>query len=165
VQTLARIVATVGGVGYAPVASGTVGALVAVPAVPWLLAVRDREPLWAAVILAGVVALAIWSAGRAEAAFGRRDDGRIVVDEVAGMLLAGALLPKGWMALVLAFFVFRLLDVVKPPPARWIDQRVHGGIGVVGDDLVAGLYAGLLVRALVLLASTDAAVAILSGVR
>lgn len=149
-QALARLVATVGGVGCVPVASGTVGALVVVPFLPWVVQIRDREPLWALVGVAGVVALAIWSAGRTEVVLGRRDDGRIVVDEVAGMVVAGVLLPSGWLAIGLGFLLFRLFDVWKPPPAGWIDRELHGGVGVVGDDLVAGAYAGLLARLVLL---------------
>jgi len=147
---LARLLATAGGVGYLPVASGTFGALVVVPFLPWVVRMRDRDPVYVLVGVVAVVALAIWSAGRTEVAFGRRDDGRIVVDEVAGMVVAGALLPTGWPAVVVGFLLFRLFDVMKPPPAGWIDRTVHGGIGVVGDDLVAGLYAGLATRMLFL---------------
>lgn len=147
-DAIARIVATAGGVGHAPVASGTFGALVVLPFGPWLAALRDHAPGWTAAVVVGVVAVAVWAAGRAEVVLGRRDDGRIVVDEVAGMVLTAVLLPVGWGAAVLGFLLFRLFDVVKPPPARWFDRRVRGGVGVVGDDLIAALYAGALARLL-----------------
>jgi phosphatidylglycerophosphatase A len=134
-----------------PVASGTFGALVVLPVTPWLAAMRERAPIGVILGVVGVVAVAIWAAGQAEAAFGRRDDRRIVVDEVTGMVLTAVTLPVGWGPAVLGFLLFRFFDVVKPPPARWFDQRVPGGIGVVADDLVAGLYAGIVAR-LVLLA-------------
>jgi phosphatidylglycerophosphatase A len=153
VQALARILATAGGVGNIRVAPGTFGALVVVPLAPWVVALRGEKPVALVAGIACVVAIAVWAAGRTEIVFGRHDDGRIVVDEVAGMLVTAVLLPVGWTAVAVGFLLFRLFDVVKPPPAAWIDRRVRGGIGVVGDDLVAGLYAGLFTRlALALLA-------------
>jgi phosphatidylglycerophosphatase A len=143
VRTLAVALATVGGVGYFPVASGTAGSLVALPFLPALAALRGRSPLVYALTLAALVAVAVWSAGRADEAFGGHDHSRIVIDEVAGLVVAGAFLPGTWTAAGLAFVLFRLFDVVKPFPAGLIDGRVPGGVGVVGDDLVAGVYAGL----------------------
>jgi phosphatidylglycerophosphatase A len=152
VRHLAVVLATVGGVGYAPVASGTAGSLVVLPLLPALAVLRGRAPLAYAALVIALVAVAIWAAGRAEDILGGHDHSRIVIDEVAGMVLAGAFLPATWLAAGLAFFFFRVFDVVKPYPARAIDQGVEGGLGVVGDDLVAGIYAGLVTRlALVLL--------------
>ena len=138
--------ATVGGAGYAPVASGTVGSLVALPLLPPLAALRDRWLGAYVALLIVLVVVAVWSAGRAEELFGGHDHSRIVIDEVAGLVLAGALVPGTWLAAALAFFLFRLFDVVKPFPAGLIDGRVPGGLGVVGDDLVAGVYAGVATR-------------------
>jgi phosphatidylglycerophosphatase A len=76
---------------------------------------------------------------------GQHDPGVIVIDEVAGYLLAVALLPTTVTVLVVAFFVFRLLDILKPPPAAQA-EALPGGLGVVADDLVAGLMTNLLVR-------------------
>ena len=129
-----------------PVASGTFGSLVAVPLLPALAAVRGTSTPVYLGLVAGLVAVAIWSAGRAEEILGGHDHSRIVIDEVAGQVVAGLFLPGTWAAAALAFFLFRLFDVVKPFPAGWIDGRVEGGLGVVGDDLVAGLYAGLVAR-------------------
>ena len=148
---LALALATVGGVGYAPLAPGTVGSLVALPLLPALAALRTRSLSVYAAALLGLIAAAVWAAGRAEMELGGHDDARIVIDEVAGLVVAGAFLPGTWGAAVLAFLSFRVFDVVKPFPARTIDRRVRGGIGVVGDDLVAGVYAGLLTRLLLAL--------------
>ena len=84
----------------------------------------------------------IWAAGREEAYLGRLDPSCVVVDEVAGMLVAVVGLPRelGWV--LGAFFLFRLLDVWKPYPIDHL-QRLPGGFGVVADDLLAGLYATL----------------------
>ena len=147
-RALAVALATVGGVGYAPIASGTVGSLVALPLVPFLAALRDRAPAVYAALVLGLVAVAVWAAGRAEDALGMEDHPHIVIDEVAGLVVAGAFLPATWLGAGVAFVLFRIFDVVKPFPARQIDDGVEGGLGVVGDDLVAGLYAGLLTRLL-----------------
>jgi phosphatidylglycerophosphatase A len=143
VRTLVIALASVGGVGYAPLAPGTWGALVVVPLLPWLAALRGRAPGCYAAILVGVAAIGVWAAGRAEAVFGGKDHSRIVIDEVAGQLVAGAFVPGTWAAAGLAFVFFRIFDVLKPYPASLFDRRVPGGLGVVGDDLVAGVYAGL----------------------
>jgi phosphatidylglycerophosphatase A len=146
VNAVAVALATVGGVGYAPAASGTVGSLVLLPLLPSLAALRAWSPATAVGLVAAFVLAAIWAAGRAEEILGGHDHSCIVVDEVAGMAVAGLFLPATWTAALIAFFVFRLFDVLKPFPAATIDRRVEGGLGVVGDDLVAGAYAGLLTR-------------------
>ena len=143
VRKLAVVLATVGGVGYAPVASGTFGSLVALPFLPPLAALRARSPLVYGAVVLALLAVAVWSAGRAEDVFGGHDHSRIVIDEVAGLVIAGAFLPGTWGAAALAFVLFRAFDVLKPFPAGRIDGRVEGGLGVVGDDLVAGVYAGV----------------------
>jgi phosphatidylglycerophosphatase A len=140
---LVVLVATVGGVGYAPVASGTFGSLVAMPLLPLLAGLRAQSVTGYVIAVAGIVALAIWAAGRAEDVFGGKDHSYIVIDEVAGLVVAGLFVPGTWLATVIAFVLFRLFDVVKPFPANVFDKRVRGGVGVVGDDLIAGIYAGL----------------------
>jgi len=144
-RTLAVVLATAGGIGYAPVAPGTFGSLLALPLLPALAALREQSLLLYLVVFAAVIAASIWSAGRAEGVFGH-DSGRIVVDEVAGMVVAGLFLPGTWLAAGLGFAAFRLFDIVKPWPASAIDKGFPGGIGVVGDDLVAGVYAGIAAR-------------------
>ena len=96
------------------------------------------------VFLLAVIGVAIWSAGEAEEMLGGADHRTIVVDEVAGMLVAGAFVPGTWLAAGIAFLLFRVFDIVKPFPANVFDGQMEGGIGVVGDDLVAGAYAGML---------------------
>lgn len=103
-----------------------------------------------------LMAVGAWAAGEAERTFGRGDDGRIVIDEVAGQLLALApllALPAAartnLAGVVTAFVAFRVFDVAKPGPVRWAERRFAGGIGVMADDVVAGALAAVLVAALV----------------
>ena len=134
-------------VGYVPVASGTFGSLLALP----LLVALDRSGWSTAVVvlvLAIASALAMVIAGRASRIYGVHDSSRIVLDEVCGMLLAGALMPLTVWNLTLAFLVFRVFDIVKPFPAGYFDRDVKNGVGVVADDLFAGVYANLVVRML-----------------
>jgi phosphatidylglycerophosphatase A len=131
-------------VGRAPLAPGTVAsALTAV--VLWLLQLSTPALL---ALLIVVTALGTWAAEQAERALGGgKDPGAIVVDEVAGMTLSVLAVPLSLPALLVAFLLFRVFDVLKPFPAN-VSQRLHGGLGVMADDLIAGLYA----LALVLLA-------------
>lgn len=133
---LAKLVATVVGAGYSPIAPGTAGTAVAAP----LAYLAAGLPAWAfAALIAAVVAGGIWAAGRADAAWGTHDSGRIVIDEVAGYFVTVALVDRSdWWLLAAGFLVFRVLDIVKPPPVRWIDRQVGGGAGVVLDDVAAG---------------------------
>lgn len=147
VRLLVLSLATVGGVGYVPIAPGTVGSLVALPLVPWIAALRSLSFPGALGVVAVVVLVAIWAAGRAGRLLGGHDDARIVIDEVAGLSVAALFVPATWRAAALAFATFRLFDVWKPYPAGAIDRATRGGVGVVGDDLVAGVYAGVLTRA------------------
>lgn len=134
-------------VGYAPVAPGTFGSLLALPLLVALG--RANAPAWAvvaAIVLASVGAMPI--CGRAGRIWGQVDSPRIVLDEVCGMLIAGALVPPTARTLAIAFAAFRLFDVLKPYPAGFFDRHVKNGVGVVADDLVAGIYAQLVVRML-----------------
>jgi phosphatidylglycerophosphatase A len=137
-------------VGYLPVAPGTFGSLLGVPLL--CLLARARLSVPAMVALLAVVSLAAMAiCDRAGLAFADPDSGKIVLDEICGMLVAGAgvvqPVPTA-TSLLVVFALFRLFDVWKPFPARHIDRRVRNGIGVVGDDLVAGLYANLVARVL-----------------
>ena len=139
---VARIIATAGGAGYAPVAPGTFGTAVAVP-IAWATAGLDL-PIYVGVAVA-VTLVGIWAAHIADAWWRSHDSGRIVIDEVAGYLVTVALVDRGdpWV-LGIGFVVFRALDIVKPPPVRWIDERLPGGTGVVLDDVAAGVIGAAL---------------------
>jgi phosphatidylglycerophosphatase A len=133
---VALLVATAGGLGRAPLAPGTVASLVTA-GVLWLLALS-----WPAlaVLFVAVTLLGTWAADVAERTLAVKDPGAIVVDEVAGMILAVLAVPLTPAALVAGFLLFRVFDIVKPFPAN-AAQRLPGGLGVMVDDLIAGAYA------------------------
>lgn len=125
------------GLGYAPVASGTFGTLAGIPAF-YLLAGLPAglyALTWTALLF-----LSFWAADAAGKIYGVADDGRIVIDELVGYLVTVAFLPFSWPAALLGFVLFRIFDVFKLPPASWFDRKMKNGIGVVLDDVVAGLY-------------------------
>jgi phosphatidylglycerophosphatase A len=134
--------------GYAPVASGTVGSLVALPLIFLSTRLLHVSSTLQVVVLVLAIVGACWVAGAAEQYLGEHDSGKIVVDEMVGFLTATALLDLTLLRLLVAFFLFRLFDILKPPPARYFDQHVPGGVGVVLDDVCAGIYANLIVRVL-----------------
>jgi phosphatidylglycerophosphatase A len=135
-------IATALGAGYAPKAPGTAGS--AVGLLLWLVLPKI---LWVHVLTIAIVSIAgIWAGGVAEEHFGRRDPGQAVVDEVAGMmvtLLLNPLAGPGWM--LAAFVLFRAADIVKPFPVNRL-ERLPGGLGIMADDLMAGVYANLALR-------------------
>lgn len=134
-------------VGYVPVASGTFGSLLALPILVWL-GRSDLPPALVIALLAGLGCAAMPICDRAGRLYGQADSSRIVLDEVCGMLIAGALVPPTLPTLAIAFVAFRFFDVLKPFPASHFDRNVKNGVGVVADDLVAGIYAQLVVRML-----------------
>jgi phosphatidylglycerophosphatase A len=140
IGALRRAIAVGGGLGYAPIASGTFGSLPGL-ALAWALwRVGDWPALLAGTVLVSVVGL--WASDGLARAMGRTDPGEVVVDEVAGQMITLLFLPMTWQTLTLAFFVFRLFDIVKPYPARRM-EALPGGLGIMVDDLVAGGYANL----------------------
>jgi phosphatidylglycerophosphatase A len=140
--------ATIFGVGYAPVAPGTFGSAAGL-LIWWLL------PSSLAVQLTAVLAtfaIGVWSAGVAEECCNRVDPGHVVIDEVMGMLVTLLLNPVGWAGALGGFLLFRIADVIKPYPARRF-ERLHGGLGIMADDAMAGVYANLALRLCIWLSS------------
>ena len=145
------ILASVGGLGYFPVASGTVGTLAAIPLFFWTAEVQQSSPVLTVVTFVLCTLLGCWIAGRAEEELHEHDSHAIVLDEVLGYLAATLFLAPTWQAAIIAFFIFRLFDIIKPFPAGLIDARGPGGYGVVLDDVVSGIYANLATRVVLLL--------------
>ncbi len=132
-------------------ASGTAGSAVALVGL-WLI---PFTPLSLVLATIAVTAAGLWASGRVERAVARKDPGVIVIDEVAGMMVSVLFLPRTWPVLLTAFFLFRLFDVWKPFPARQ-SQAIPGAVGVMIDDLVAGVYALAVVAAARLLLGVPA---------
>jgi phosphatidylglycerophosphatase A len=129
------------GSGLAPVAPGTVGSLVGV-LLAWLtLDLGLITQIGCAVFL---IVAGIWICGESSSRLGHHDHGGIVWDEIAGMYIVLIVAPTTLWAWILAFGLFRAFDIVKPWPIRDLDHRIHGGVGIMLDDLVAALYAALL---------------------
>lgn len=136
------------GSGLSPFAPGTAGTIVAIPL--WLLLVQ--WPFWAYVAATLLVTLAgFWICGESAKRLGVHDHGGIVWDEIAGFLITMIAVPLGWEWVLAGFLLFRFFDIVKPWPARWFDTRVENGVGIVMDDVVAGVYACLLLNLLAMI--------------
>jgi phosphatidylglycerophosphatase A len=135
-------IATVAGVGYAPVAPGTFGSAAGL-VVWWLL---PASPVVQAVAIVAIFIAGSWGGSVAERHFGRSDPGQVVIDEVMGMLITLWLNPVGWKGALAGFLLFRVFDVIKPFPANRLEQ-LPGGVGVMADDAMAAVYANLVLRA------------------
>ncbi len=138
---LSLAAATFFGVGYAPVAPGTFGSAAGL-LVWWLL---PASPALQLITIIAIFVIGSWSGSVAERHFGRTDPGQIVIDEVMGMLITLFLNPVGWIGAIVAFFLFRIFDVIKPYPSNHL-ERLHGGVGVMADDAMAAIYANLVLR-------------------
>lgn len=143
-RRLGVVLATVGGAGYFPIAPGTVGSAVGV--VIYLLTSR-----WSvssqATLLAIITLVGTWASTEAAKHFNREDPGHVVIDEVAGQLVTLFMTNVGLPGAIVGFFIFRILDIIKPWPAARF-ERFPGGIGIMADDVMAGVYGNLLMRAL-----------------
>ena len=143
---LGLFIATCGYLGYVPVAPGTFGSaagLVVFAAVRW-----SGSPALELAVIILLFAVGVWSASAAERHFGGVDPAPVILDEVVGMLITLAFLPVNITGAVVGFLLFRLFDVVKPWPANRL-EAVHGGLGVMADDAMAGVYGNVAMRLLV----------------
>lgn len=136
------------GLGFIPLAPGTFGTLPGIP----LCYVLARVPVAAAAgLIICIIAVSMWIAGAAEKSLGQKDPGKIVIDEIAGLTVALLGLPFDAFHVVAGFIAFRIFDAWKPFPLRNLEKRFSGGIGVVIDDVGAGIYANILLRLLLLM--------------
>lgn len=127
-------------VGRIPWAPGTWGSLAAM--LPWLL--MKNLPLPGYFLLLGAVfVVGFFVAGSAEKILDCPDAGSIVIDEFLGIFVTLTAAPAHPLAWLLGFLLFRVFDIAKPFPASWFDQRIHGGVGIMMDDIIAGIYAFL----------------------
>jgi phosphatidylglycerophosphatase A len=141
IDRLGLAIATVLGVGHAPVAPGTFGSAAGL-LLWWLLPGSTAAQAIAVLVL---FVAGSWAGGIAERHFGRTDPGQVVVDEVMGMLITLFMNPVGWKGALAGFLLFRVFDVIKPYPANKLEQ-LHGGVGVMADDGMAAIYANLVLR-------------------
>lgn len=130
------------GTGLSRYMPGTLGTLAAVPPYLALMQLGDGPYLPIAAVLTTLAG--VYLCDRAAAKLQVHDYGGIVWDEIAGFLLTMCWLPFSWPALAAGFLLFRLLDILKPWPIGWLDRHVHGGLGIILDDVAAGLLAGAL---------------------
>ena len=137
------LLATGFGVGYSPIAPGTLGTIVAILIYYFL---SEISPPLYEITLIGFFFLSVWVSGNAEIFFGKRDDQRIVIDEIVGFLITMLWVPKTIRFVIIGFFLFRFFDILKPFPIRRLEKGFKGGFGVVLDDVVAGVYANIVLR-------------------
>lgn len=142
---LALAVATALGAGYVPFAPGTVGSVAGL--VVFALVRVTGQPLIELAAIVLVFVSGAWAATAAERHFGHIDPGPVVIDEVLGMLVTVALIPVSLTGLAVGFVLFRVFDVIKPPPCDRL-EALPGGWGVMSDDLMAAIYAHLCMRGL-----------------
>ncbi len=134
------------GSGLVPKAPGTAGTLVAIP-VYLLLQALPASYYLALVVLLSLAGIAICA--HAARRLGVHDHPGIVWDEIAGYLVTMAFAPAGWQWIAAGFVLFRVFDIAKPWPINWCDRKLHGGLGIMLDDLLAGVYAALVLQVLV----------------
>ena len=138
------MLATGFGSGLSPVAPGTVGSAIALPI--WWFVFADLAPLLQLVVVAALTAAAIGVVDRACRAARVGDASAIVLDEFVGQWIALLGAPKSAVVLGVAFVLFRLFDIAKPWPVSWADRRLGGGLGVVLDDVAAGVLAAVVLQ-------------------
>ena len=131
------------GVGYSPIAPGTAGTLIAIPVYFFLSAIPS--PIYE-ITLIGFFFLSAWISENVEVLFKRKDDGRIVIDEMMGFFITMLWVPKTARFIVIGFFLFRFFDILKPFPIRRLEKKIKGGFGVVLDDVLAGIYANIILQ-------------------
>lgn len=124
--------------GFAPKSPGTWGSAFAL--LPWFFCRNLSVPHYLLVLL-GIFILGFFSAGSAEKILDQPDPGCIVIDEILGIFISLALAPNHPVAWILGFLLFRFFDILKPFPVSWLDTHVHGGMGIMLDDVAAGIYA------------------------
>ena len=126
------------GSGLAPKAPGTFGSIVGLIFVWFML---PLSPVYYIALTVIFLVFGIWLCGASSDSLGVHDHSGIVWDEIVGMLITCFLIPAGWLWLLLGFVLFRIFDIVKPWPISWLDKKVHGGFGIMIDDVIAGLFA------------------------
>lgn len=142
---LIELLATFFYTGKSPKAPGTVATLATIPL--WY-ALAHLHAIWYMVVVLVISVGGMFIAQLYENKKGEHDSKEIVIDEVAGFLITMTWLPMTWQSLVLGFILFRIFDIVKPPPIRQLDEKVQGGVGVMIDDIAAGIASNFILQIL-----------------
>lgn len=133
------------GLGLAPKAPGTFGTFAALP----FIFTTMYFPLWSQIVFAVVISVfGLWACGKTADDLGVHDHPAIVWDEVAGFYITMIGAAISWQSLLVGFVLFRFFDIVKPGPIRILDKRLHGGFGIMADDVLAGIFSLICVQAL-----------------
>jgi len=136
------------GSGVIPKGPGTAGTLVAMLI---YIALPPLGMLLQLVLIVASFLLGVWICGRTAADLGVHDHGGIVWDEFVGYWITMFMAPQAWFWPLIGFALFRVLDIFKPWPIKWVDRRIEGGLGIMLDDVLAGIMAALCIQALVVL--------------
>jgi phosphatidylglycerophosphatase A len=145
---LSKAIASVFFIGFLPLVPGTFGSIAGVGLFYMLRGLNSQIYLLA---ILGVIVLGLFTSGRMEKLLNKKDPGCIVIDEVMGMLIALSFMPVNLKIVILAFIFFRILDTLKPFPAGRL-QDMPGAVGVMGDDLIAGIYTNIVLQVILKLA-------------
>ncbi len=143
-EKILKLIATLGPVGYSPVAPGTAGTAIAAI----LCYILAPSEMTVALILPLTFIIGVIASSKTEQLLNEKDSSHIVIDEVGGYMVSILFLPSEVKVLLLAFLLFRFFDILKPFPIRSIERQLSGGLGVMVDDIIAGVYANLILRLL-----------------
>ncbi len=144
-RPLLKNIATIGPVGYLPIAPGTWGSACGLIFTELF---RFSLPVYLSIVAAGI-AIGIIASGVAEDMIGEKDSGHIIIDEFVGYLIAACAVPPSHIYLIAAFLLFRFFDILKPFPINRLEKRLSGGMGIMADDILAGIIANVLLQVLI----------------
>ena len=144
--SIARLIWTWFGFGLLPKAPGTWGSLAALPFAWFICSYGGYQILLLATAV--IFAVGVWMSGIAAAESGAEDPGEVVIDEVAGQWLTLVVVPPDFLLYAAGFVLFRVFDIWKPWPVSWVDRKLKGGLGIMADDILAGVYAAVILLAL-----------------
>ena len=147
-EKIILLLATWFGTGFLPFVPGTWGSLAALPFAAGAYSLGD---IFSCLSLLIIFFLSIPVSGRASKIMKREDPSHVVIDEVAGIFATLFLVPVSWTSIAAGFILFRIFDILKPYPVGMIDKRIKGGAGIVLDDIMAGIYANVVLRVILIL--------------
>src|SRR3990167_2806373 len=146
-QKIILLLATGFGIGKLPLAPGTFGTLLGVLL---YMAIASLSSLHYSVTVIGLLFISVWSSSEAEKMLATKDPKEVVIDEILGLVITMAFLPFNFLTIFVGFLLFRFFDVVKIFPCRWLERNCKAGWGIVLDDVVAGIYAHIILRIVIL---------------